>query len=1178
MAILNQCLAFVACAFFMCSNTSSVWSRQDTEERFTETPEIFRLFGTISDLQQQPLANATVTIVFPNHGLYYTGADFWQEPWQAQATSDENGRYEIQLSSNDPRLTHSYSPVLSTRIPFVTVDHPEKFIGSKTLPLQRMAVHLPLDFQLEPRHEQRLQVLAADGQPVCDAEVSVAEYNGLLMPRLSAPLKQQTTDSNGYVQLPGIDLDRRAGVYVVSKELGNQVAAVVPTSDGHVSRLMPVGEVFGTVRLPAGASPEVFAGRRVLLMRYATTSANRDGTWCLTTLNQEGQFHARNMGLGKFNAKLLDWQDLPFRQDENSEYQTFSLESGGQPSTIEMRFEHALPLRLNFVDEKGLGVPGMGVEEHYSERTSPVQVSDKLGHLPSWRFAEGQLTGQVFLSPTSWNILSPEFSVFQLDKRTLIENDLSPITLVRSRALQGRTMDRQGQIIPGATVSYSYTFSTGALKFSTISDVEGAFKIFGLPPDVVVQLTATKDDWRTAKDEIFDRRSGHPADIDLVLHQQTAFGFSGVVQGSDGSPIPNARVRFYQGQVYREESHSAASMRQSPLGEENLSYRTDINGRYVHPPVFDCDYVQLEVSSPGYHSVTTPCLNVAKRDVADGYIDLGQVELHRLPVERMVTVSCVDSQTEKPLADVELLAMGMHTPSQTVQSDLQGLATLRLADTESILAAKLEGYQLVFLCVSPSKHQITVKLQTVSEQYMTPQALPGLHRDVVKEQALAIELFNELDPIAPDATFYRFQQYLLSEAITHPQRVLDALRTPDTKYPYPINLWRDCLPFIATLDAEGTAAFFGSANYSAVYKQTLLTALALELDDPALQEELLSECVLLLSQNDGGKNDLSLTAALAKTLLFAGYTEAAQTIVSQAWTRDTELHEILRSQSASTARPESRYWMPILGIHDPDAAIQLIRMTADSVQKDYLVQECLTYLGIVDLPQMRNICGKYQLSYDGRGADSLLRHIAEYGRAGPSVREFVRSTALELPLGTERVAISLLAMRETSSAIERQKLMELIVQVWREYTPSHTFMEMEMMQSAVRQVMRFDTLSPYELDRIVFECLRKAPTSLGNLQAEMMLGSIVKLLAMRDPDLARVFLEPYFREGGWLSAGQQVRFGFLHNPILAAAVWADPAWAAELARRYGVEVGRFEPLKKLELYNCVIHELGQLRK
>jgi len=345
-----------------------------------------------------------------------------------------------------------------------------------------------------------------------------------------------------------------------------------------------------------------------------------------------------------------------------------------------------------------------------------------------------------------------------------------------------------------------------------------------------------------------------------------------------------------------------------------------------------------------------------------------------------------------------------------------------------------------------------------------------------------------------------------------------------------------------------------------------------------MQEELLAESVLLLSQSDGGKNDLLLTGFLAKTLLFAGYDDAAQTIVSQAWAQDKELHEILQLQQPSVKDAESRHWLPILGIHEPEAAIQLIRLTADPASMDFLLQECLTYIGIVDLQRMRDICRTHQLSYDGRGANSLLRHIARYGWAGASSREFLRSIALELPLGHERVAIGLVALREATSVAERNRLLEHVVEVWREYMPPHAFMDPEMMISAVQHVRAFDMLSPYELDTIVFECLRKAATTPRDAQAERMLGSVVKLLALRDPDLARVFLEPYFREGRWLPAGQHVGFGYLYNPLLQAAVWADPSWAVDLARQQGDRHGQFEALRKLEILNCVIRELGELRK
>jgi hypothetical protein len=1197
------------------ATAGQVWSRtaqEDDAKLLSTTPGTLRLFGTVTDAQQRPVAGASLRLVLPEYHLDVLSSCYVRQPKLIDAVTQSDGRYEIEVSSQDERLRNAFDITQQHFEPFVVVDHPEHQIAFHPIPLRRMAVELPLDFALEPRSQPRLLVLAADGTPVSGAEVKVAQYDEVILPHRLDSTRTWTTDQDGMVQLPGIDLERTVGVYVVSAEWGNQVAKVNATADGYHCQLVDVGSVTGKVLLPADAASPVMEGRRVLLMRYAVASSNLDGTWAVATLNAEGEFAVSRVGQGSLMARLLDWDDWPFRHPESVEYRSVELRSGDEPLSMELPFEAAVPIRLQFVDELGRPVAGMGVEPSAAWRRDSPQVSDSQGYLHSWRFAGRPLAGQVFLCPTSWDYLSPELSVFYLDKREWISEDtVAPISLVRTRALRGRTVDARGQAIAGATVNYGIHVSNWQWERSTLSDVNGHFHILGLPPNANVQLSAQQGERRTAKDQITDRVAGDTEEIELVLEPAAAIGLTGSVQTAAGAGIPQARVKVFRGQVLREESYDPISLRPVRIGESGTFLATDAEGRFHHPPVFDCDYVMLEVSAPGYVPIATPFVATASRLLTDGLVDLGVVRLHPLPRAREVRLACLDAATGQPLAGVEWVAAGLYTAVKEGSTDAAGGGKLTLGDRPVVLAAQRAGYQASFLAVSPAEDQVTVRLQPSTPDYVT--ATAGWNRVAQraagqgpKAEDWIRELFQELDPISSDATFYRFSQYFRSLAIADPEVARQALQSADQNLPYPYNLWRDSLPFLTTGDVEDTARFLRSADWAVGYKLQLLLSLALGVADVDLREELLAESALLATQNTGSGGDWPLVAFLAQSLLMAGYDDAAQSVVQQAWARDTVLHEALQIQRTAAANdPQAvkrlgeifaanRRALPILAIVAPDEAWELIRQEVDPDQREPLEQEYLMFLGMQNLAAMQAHCRQAQVKMDGRATYPLTRHASSFGGVGRSAVAFAQAMADELPVGAERVALSLLGLRTAESgsltetdardslttsslsSADRGRLVEQVVQVWRTFSPPYAHVEAEMLLDSLSHLERINHLAPADLDALVIAGLRKSPANPRIFRDLTVLGCLSKLLAMREPDLARVFLEPYFLEDRWFDVHGPRGVDYLNNPLIGAAVWADPAWAVEVTRQKAAEVGRFQPLHQWELSNNAIRELARI--
>ncbi len=1166
-SILQTALVASSFALLVLTDVSS-----GQEELLTELPKQIRAFGTVKDSSGNPIEGAGVTLITPVSSEFSMVPYWIEKPEYKTSETNMNGEFSVEFPPDTPGLRNAN---MQNKVLLAV-----SLIGYQTtvkpVELDRLFVELPIEIELLPHAPRNIQVLDSDSQPVAGAIVHVAKFAGARIPRQRTLCPDQVTDEQGWARITNFDIQQIEQIYVVSAAHGNQQVELKTDEGKRIGTLQKTGKVKGRIALPADADQSQLAGKTI----HLTTGVNRNfqiGTWQSTELDKEGRFSFDHVGFGSLSFQLTGMEEMPFaipatRAMRNPE----NLSGENTPLQIEIPYVHARQMVFRFVDEDDQPLPGLSFGLMYGAYDP---WTDKEGKMVRWVPRDEKLDGQMFPSDAFSRYQVVDAFGVMLGRLKLDDNlQPEPIRLSRSRSLKGVVVDEQGDVISGATLTATYGSERFTMSKTAVSDVSGRFEIRGLPPNAAIEVRGAKMDLATTEQDVFDVKSGFAEPLKVVLTKQVTAAPTGRIVDSQGQPVPNAQVFGMRSVVHQKEGFGAESLVGIPM-LENLPYVTsDDNGWFRYPATASFNQrMRFKIIADGFLPMSTPFIDGVRRKVVDGNLKLGDFPLIKAPQSRLVNVLCVDGAAGKPIGDAELVFVGALSGRQSIETANDGTAKIKLFDTQQIVAARAEGYQILFQPLKEiNSDSLKLTLQKNEAGDSSSTLLGWYSRTPEQYQTAAKKLYDQLEmPGAKDATYYRQSMFFSTQVKVDFPGFKKTLSAPDCSYEY-----RDTFLLYMSREifqqAPGESiAFLKQAQVDAQQKASGFAQSALLTDDPELKDELYGEAILAMN-NCSGTNRLIAAGIIAKALIVENRFETARSVIESAWESADKMKKLLESEKGELLRAEARIFAPILGIVDPDTAIRLIRLAADQREVESLTNECLAIISLTDPENLADICKRNQLSYEGTGTTRLLE-LAGDSKNNKLLADWCSRLSGTMQDSMGKVQFCLYAARQTEDVAERDRLIQLAVNAWRQCKIEFWYHWSDPAKVAEVQLARFDNIQSQQLDELVFACLNRAPGPFDTNQKIGVFGNVARMLALRDPELRRHLLQPVFDSGAWLlDIGH--RSAFEENLLIQSAVWVDPEWACQIAEEMSARYSSDDPLRKLQLFTTVIKECIELGK
>ncbi|MDP1561194.1 MAG: carboxypeptidase-like regulatory domain-containing protein [Pirellulaceae bacterium] len=1170
-----------------------LFTTQEPQERLTEAPVTFELAGVVRDTQGNAIGQASVLLICPL-GSNFLGSKFGAEPFPVfHATTDELGSFKISIDHADPRLAF----ITDFDKLWVVISHPRYVTKVQPCETDRLTVRLPWTVTLLPFESTKLQVLDSSGAPVPQALVHVANYDGLFLPRMFPANMGSQTNDQGQVELLGYAPNRMQHVYVVSPTHGNHVVPLqgIPSPDGLrlFCRLGPVGNVVGQIQLPAGYKPSVLAECHVdvFTLSVSDQAAARTQSWSRSSVDANGRFVAKNLALGRVQIRLRNVADLPLRQSSHQILEDHVLHAAGQTLDVKLRLESAVEKCYSILDSDGRPVSVLAFSDQ-NEIVESAELRMKVpGELRQLQIEGVAVSGDWFPADPLNRYLSPKFGGIDLRNLSLApEGTPQTITLARARSLIGQTTDNQGIPVAGAEVLFNYQYGPFVQRRRTFSDDSGHFELRGLPPATSVQVSARFGTWQTDSDTVVDRISGDPGPIPLVLTEFPGTTVAGTVVDALGRAISGARVTIQRGLERRAEAGLSELLQAEPLSLDDSFLLTDNDGRFEFSGVVETGQkLRLEINAHGYQTRFTPFLSPRLGEMMQEKLWLGTHALSPIPLQRTVNVTVVDARTSEAVAEVEVVCTGQYTDRQIGTTDVQGKIKVFLSDRPQLVAARHPKYQIAFVPVSNPGEDLVIQLHPRNTSY--DDVTSNWHRDEGESwPTTSRQLFSELDVVASEATYFRQSLYILAMAAADPMAALRFSSQPDFPYARRESLSGMALTAVKQADPEQFLDTIRSGSLSVPTQIRSLTIAAAGATDPEWRSELLAEAVLLIQEGrlQGLSDQLELSAFVARRMLMLGYIDEAKDLIKSQWDRCQNLHAALEHNQFQTNAGVSRSWYPMLAIVDLPVALRLIPLTASQSEQQILTQECLAMAAIVSRDQMTTLAETREAEISDRTSAAqrpnfFINDFLTIGlEPGPffdllqKVAE-AKQTAENVLTDRERIVVALTAMGSLPAGQTRQERLQEVLQIWQDCEVVSWFSQSDPANDVRIILSRTEQLSIAELDALLFEAIRKAPSPLDTRFLVEVHLNLICLLALRDVDLAKNLMEPMFSDGSW-HLGIEYDQSVFRNQALLAAGRVDPVWAAQMARTLAVDYGGNDQSRRLEIYCSILEGIAQERR
>ena len=127
----------------------------------------------------------------------------------------------------------------------------------------------------------------------------------------------------------------------------------------------------------------------------------------------------------------------------------------------------------------------------------------------------------------------------------------------------------------------------------------------------------------------------------------------------------------------------------------------------------------------------------------------------------------------------------------------------------------------------------------------------------------------------------------------------------------------------------------------------------------------------------------------------------------------------------------------------------------------------------------------------------------------------------------------------------------------------------------MEELPKFDSITRKDFDELLFATIVNSPPEINSMQLNGVFADLVKMVAIRNPEIARKILDPAFENGAWLN-GHPTWSAFDDNQLVKAYAWIDPKLAVNKATELSEQYSADDSVRKLQLFTTVIDELNSI--
>jgi len=1133
------------------------------DEFLTPAADEYRIFGSIRNEQGDIITGAKASLVTPPTDPFLVLELLYETPAVTSVECDDQGSFDIRVPAADKRWNATYER--TDLLLIVQASGYETSITKFQRP--RLLVQLPLEVTVKKCSPWNLTIEGQDHSVIPDFRVSPAVISGIKLPCKLDLFKAAKSKGNGVYEIEGLSEKSLGGVYLKSDSNGNYCIRSQKFGDKTVIRLPKTGVVHAGFKLPKNINPAELAGEKIIITGGNLYPRNETTlqpiSWSILSLDQETKVVAKNVLLDSVTFGFLDPLSIDLCSSmKDSNTQTLSAENS--PLEIRQTLYVAKKINYQFVDESGNPIPHINEGGFARPRgkfigNGTIAVPVPVGEKP---------IGQIFPYDASGRYqINSQFGVI-ISRTELIDGQPKPIEMTRSRSLRGRVTDGQGKFVAGAKVEYTIKSERFTLTQSVLSSSSGTFEIGGLPPETNVVLSASKDSLTTPTDTNISAISGQPDVIEIPVIAQPIASLRGMVTDQSGNPIIDANVKLYAANVIKEEGYGGESSLPIDLIPDFAGVFSDKNGHFEYPATTRFgERIQVSISAAGYRELKYPMIDGSLKDVTDEQLELGKFQLFKLPTTTKTTVTVIAEGSGRPVQDAKLVFIGIDSGKRVAVSDDQGVASLELVNTGQLVAVKADGFELSFSFVKNIPDEFKVSLVPINS---VSKNVSWLESDWSSAHSTAQELIAKLQVPAPkQSTYYRqslfFESQLTADFASFEKNMLsgDYEIMQDNFSVNSANIF---------LNAPSTAVkFLQTASLPIEQKATYYSEFALLTEDEDLKEELYGEAFILTGECSG-KNKLLAAGPLATNLVLDGHLEVAKELISDVWDEQEELLQQLKSGEVKS-RIASGVFVPLVGLVDADAAIQLVKLTAREMETPELIAQALAYASMADDQDLDAICKKNNVKFDASGLNEQLLSTDLSHAKYESMAKWIRTHISSMPDSNGKVASIMFAARQMEPGSERKKLLTMAASAREACNVAYSWHDPA--KEILEELPKFKSLTANEYDELLFASLEHAPPTFNSYQLNGVFANLVKMIAVRDPIVARKMLDPAFENGAWLY-DNSTWSAFRFNSLLKAYAWIDPKLAGKKVIELSEKYSHDNPVRRLELLTSAINELNSI--
>ena len=1112
-----------------------------------------QISGQLTDENGKSLAGARIALAAGFDVGHNWFADFNPDRRMVEVQADDKGHFTLQFDRDDPAFL--------VRGPLALIADAKGYqFSAIPVTMPRILSDAPLDIQLRPEEEVALIVLDALKKPIVGATVAVAATQSERMPFCYMNgTARQMTDADGVVRLKQTSSKTLSAVFVTHATIGNQRIPVRPRKDGQLvaiaSRSRPV---VGTIESPGMPSIPGLAATKLFVVsvpisKYQHPITPLEGGWSIVPVEKDGTFEIANLQLGDL-LHLIDCpKDFPYREQFVG---TAALTQGPAAFKWKITFREQPKASVTVLDDEGTPLPNIHVS-CVDRRLTPT-VTDKNGKasffsaIPQPRHQAVDAFGEYF------NSRSPN----TVSARAKNSIEYEPIRMARRTKWTGRVIDGPGQPVPAAKVAYKFGVGRLAATSYTYSDVDGSFRLYNVTDGTDVELSASKDQRVSESTKLVLPNSNG---LELRLKSTATANLVGQLLDNEGQPVVDVDVSIGRLSLLKAESFGRATRNATNIYGTKVA-RTDNQGRFRFPPTeYYRSPVRIIVNDPNYYPFRSPfrLRQDAPPDKATGSaVDLGQFRLKRKREPRTVVFQ-VTSSAGAALSDATVVCVGARARKTIGRTDTRGKLSTRVDLEPCLVAVHAEGHRLYLGKLAAASSGLEVTLRPKSEK--TSKKVSPTH-DADSRSDIARSVISKMDvPDVDDSSFYRLRLYAEALATVAPKKLTDYLRrhaknetVREIAKSFAVRLAIQQRPELVEtiaadrlVDPEALSGFYlTAANWTS---------------EKDIRREWLGEAVALAT-------DRFAKAECVRALLCAGEEKSARRLASELLMDCADLRSIESFDDVSQQALRDVYALaPIVAIVNLNESRKLVQLAGSKEQIDAL--QTLSWLNW--RLSKRGAPVRQVPALNANGVETWLRQMSPYSGMGFADLPSPLRISEQISGPVTRLTFLLFQAESTRDKVLRKRIAQRIIAAVENTDSSDGIDLLHGQVAALAEAIPLaQILESDELDRLIFHAIRSLPTSFVGSRSHNTLAQGARLVALRDPALGQLLLEPSFQDRGWMF-GIDARD---RDAAIACASWIDPHWCSELVEELNAGDFKHHPTDQEELRAVVIRSLMQRRR